>query len=305
GFDAERKGRYVQQDQVLHLAGEHGGLDGRADGHALIGVDPLVGFLADEVLDGLLDRRDAGRAADEDHLVDLVRLQPRVLKRLPRRPQGRFDQVPGQLFKLGPGKRHVDVQRPLRPHGDEGQADVGGGHARQLDLRLLGRLLEALHGLAVPGQIDAVLHLELFHKPADDALIEVVAAQVVVAAGGLDLKDPVADLKDRDVKRTAAQVEDEDGLVAFLVKAVGQGRGRRLVDDAQDFQARYGACVLRSLALGVGEIRGYSDDRLRDGLAQVVFGLGLELLQDHGRNLLGRVLLVVNADLVVGAHLAL
>ena len=71
------------------------------------------------------------------------------------------------------------------------------------------------------------------------ALVPVVAAEVVVTAGGLDLDDAVADLEQGHVEGAAAEVEDQDRLLLLaLVQAVGQrGRGG-LVDDAQDVQAR-------------------------------------------------------------------
>ena len=69
-------------------------------------------------------------------------------------------------------------------------------------------------------------------EPVHQDVVDVVAAQVGVAVGGLDLDDAVADLEDRDVERAAAEVEDRDRLVLLLVEPVGErGRGR-LVDDA-------------------------------------------------------------------------
>jgi hypothetical protein len=65
----------------------------------------------------------------------------------------------------------------------------------------------------------------------------VVAAQVGVAVGGLHLEHAVADLQHGDVEGTAAQVIDRDLLVLLLVQAVGQRRGRGLVDDAQHLEA--------------------------------------------------------------------
>src|SRR3712207_7411366 len=50
-------------------------------------------------------------------------------------------------------------------------------------------------------------------EPVDDRLVEVVAAEVVVAGGRLDLEDALADLEHGHVERAAAQVEDEDRLV--------------------------------------------------------------------------------------------
>ena len=137
---------------------------------------------------------------------------------------------------------------------DERQVDVGLGNRRQLHLGLLGRLLQALERHPVLAEIDAVALLELGDDPVDDALVEVVAAQVRVAVGGLHLDDPLAHLEDRDVEGAAAEVVDRDRLVLLLVEAVGQRRGRRLVDDALHLEAGDLAGVLRRLALRVVEV---------------------------------------------------
>ena len=91
----------------------------------------------------------------------------------------------------------------------------------------------------------------------------------------------------------------------ILIQAVGQGRCGRLVDDTLHVQTGDTAGVLGGLTLSVGEVCGDGDDRLGDGGAQVSLGVSLQLLQDHGRDFLGGVSLVVNGDLVVGAHLTL
>ena len=92
--------------------------------------------------------------------------------------------------------------------------------------------------------------LELLDQVVDDALVPVVATEVVVAAGRLDLDDAVADLQQGHVEGAATEVEDEDRLVVLaLVEAVGQrGRGR-LVDDAQDVEPGDLAGLLGRLAL--------------------------------------------------------
>ena len=71
-----------------------------------------------------------------------------------------LEQVGGQLLELGPGELLVEVQRAVGGGGDERQVDLGLLHLRQLDLGLLGRLLQALHGHVVLGQVDAVVVLE-------------------------------------------------------------------------------------------------------------------------------------------------
>ena len=150
-------------------------------------------------------------------------------------------------------------------------------------------------------QVDALVALELRAEPVDDRLVEVVAAEVVVTRGRLDLEDAVADLEHGHVERAAAEVEDEDRLVGLLVEPVRErGRGR-LVDDALDVEARDPAGVLGRLALIVVEVGRDGDDRGVHGLAQVRLGVGLELLQDHRRDLRRRVLLAARLDARVAA----
>jgi hypothetical protein len=61
-------------------------------------------------------------------------------------------------------------------------------------------------------------------------------------------------------------------LVLLFVEPVGERRGGRLVDDAQDFESGNLAGVLRRLPLRVVEVGRDRDDGLRDRLAKVVLG---------------------------------
>ena len=145
-------------------------------------------------------------------------------------------------------------------------------------------------------EVDALVLLELGDHPVDDRLVEVVAAEVVVAGGGLDLEEALRELEDRDVERSAAEVEDEDGLLLLLLEAVGQcGRGR-LVDDADDVEAGDLAGVLGRLALRVVEVGRDGDDSVGHRLAEIRLGVGLQLLEDHRGDLRRRVLLVAGLD---------
>ena len=169
--------------------------------------------------------------------------------------------------------------------GDERQVDVAAHRGRELDLGLLGGLVEPLQGHLVDAQVDAVVALEFGHHPVDHGLVEVVAAEVGVAVGRLDLEHAFAEVEDRDVEGAAAQVEHEDGLVVLLVEAVGErGRGG-LVDDALDLDAGDLAGVLGGLALRVVEVGRDGHDRLVYLLAEVLFGVATQLLQDHGGDL--------------------
>ncbi len=203
-------------------------------------------------------------------------------------------------------KRDVEVLGALGRGGDEGQVDLGLLDRGQLDLGLLGGLLEPLGRHLVGGQVDALGVLERLDQPVDDLLVPVVAAQLGVARGRLDLEHAVADLEHGHVERAAAEVEDEDGLVgALLVEPVGQRGGRRLVDDAQHLEAGDGARLLGGGALGVVEVGGHGDDGLGDGVAQERLGVALQLAQDAGRDLLRRVVLAVDVDGPARAHVAL
>jgi hypothetical protein len=99
-------------------------------------------------------------------------------------------------------------------------------------------------------------------QPVDDALVEVVTAEVGVAVRRLHLEDAVAELEDRDVVGTASEVEDGDLLVLLLVEAVGERGGRGLVDDAQNLEPGDLSGVLGGLPLGVVEVRRDRDDGL-------------------------------------------
>ena len=192
GLDAQGQRRDVEEEDVLDLAAEHAGLDRGADRHDLVRVDAAVRLLAEHALDRLRHGRHAGHAADEDDLVDVGRLQPGVLERREDRGLGLLDQVADEGLELGAAQRDHEVLGARGVGGDVGQVDLGGGGRGQLDLRLLRGLLEALQGLLVLREVHALVLLELGQQPVDDALVEVVAAQVRVAVGRLDLEHALA-----------------------------------------------------------------------------------------------------------------
>ena len=292
----ERQRRHVEQQHVLDVALEHAALDGRADRHDLIGVDAAMGLAPEELLHRLDDLGHAGHAADQDHLVDLGGLEAGVLEGRAAGLDGLLDQLVDQRLELGAGQLDVQMLRPVLIGGDEGQVDLGLGRARQLDLRLLGRFLQALKGEPVLAQVDALLLFELVGEIVDDPGVEILAAQEGVAVGRLHLEDAVADLQDRDVEGAAAQVIDRDGAGALLLEAVGERRRRRLVDDAQHLEAGDAAGVLGRLALGIVEIGGHGDDRLGHLLAEIGLGGLFHLLQDEGADLRGRIFLAAAFD---------
>ncbi len=305
GLDSEGQGRHVQKDDAVHILVQHTALDGSADGDALIGVDALEALFAGQGLDHLLHGGDTAGAADEQHLGDVAGLQTGVGERLLDRAGGLLDQVMGQLVELCAGQGDVQVLRAGGVSGDVGEVDVGGGNAGELDLGLLSGLTQTLHGNLVGGEVNALGLLELAHEVIGDAGVKVVAAEAVVAGSGQHFNDAVADLEDGHIEGAAAQVVDHDLLVGLFIHAVGQGSRGRLVDDALDIEAGDLAGVLGGLALRVGEVGGNRDDGLGDGLAQIGLGVSLQLLQDHGGDLLRGIGLAVHGHAVVGAHLTL
>src|SRR5262249_47471330 len=116
------------------------------------------------------------------------------------------------------------------------------------------------------------------------------------AVGRLDLEHALADFEDGDVERASAEVVDGNRLVLFLVHAIGQRGGGRLVDDPQHLEAGDLSGILRRLALTVVEVRGDGDDGLNDLLAQIGFGRLLQLAQNHGGDLRRGVLLATDID---------
>ena len=200
-------------------------------------------------------------------------------------------------WNLARAQRVVEVERTGVGRRHERQVDLGRLGGRQLDLGLLGRFLEALDGHVVGAQIDPVVALERLDQPVDDPLVPVVAAELGVAVGGLDLEHAVADLEHGDVEGAATEVEHEDGLVGvLLVEAVGEGGGGGLVDDAQHLETRDLAGLLGGGSLSVVEVRRNGDHGLVDRVAEVGLGVGLELHERAGRDLLGPVVLAVDVD---------
>ena len=253
-------------------------------------------FLAEEILDDLLHLRNAGRAADEHDFVDLRGIHAGIGERLLRRANRLLQQIVDELLELRARQPHLQVLGPALVRGDERQVDVGFDDGGELHLRLLRRLFQTLQRHSISGEIDAVALLELAGDPVDDSLIEIVTAKMRVAIGGLDFDDPFPNFEDRDIERAAAKVVHGDCFVFLLVQSIRQGRRRRLVDDAHDFEPGNLARVLRRLALRIVEVRRHREHCLGDWLSDILLRGLFELLQDHRGDFGRRVLLPVRFD---------
>mmetsp|Transcript_25082 Transcript_25082/g.63666 ORF Transcript_25082/g.63666 Transcript_25082/m.63666 type:complete len:685 (+) Transcript_25082:209-2263(+) len=288
-LDAERERRYVEQQDVLHVATQHAALDRRADRDDLVGVDALVRLAPEEFADHLLHLWHARHAADEDHLVDVLGRDAGVLEAVPARRDGAIDQIVGEGLELGARHLHVEVLRAGLVRRDEGEVDVGLCGGRELALRFLARLAQPLQRQAVLGQVEPMLLLERVAQEPGQHVVEVLAAQVRVAVGRLHLEDAAGDLEHGHVKGAAAQVVDCNHLVVALLHAVRERGRRRLVDDAQHVQPGDLARVLSGLALRVVEVGGHRHYRLRDGATEEGLCRLLHLDEREGANLRRRV----------------
>ena len=75
-LNAQREGSDVQQQEILHVAGQDACLDGCANSDGLIRVDRPVRLFLENLDDLLLDCRHARLTADKNDLIDLAGRQP-------------------------------------------------------------------------------------------------------------------------------------------------------------------------------------------------------------------------------------
>ncbi len=207
-----------EEQHVLHFTGEHATLNRGAHGNRLIRIDILARLFAEQILYDLLHKGHARLATDEDDLGDVARETPASLNAVRHGPtvfctrsstsDSSFARVSLMLRCLGPEASAVMYGRLMSVCCVE----------RQLDLRLLRGLLEALHGERVLADIHARLFQELVAQEVDDAEVEVLTTQEGVAVRRehleLALAIDLGDLDDGDVEGAATQVVHRDLAVA-------------------------------------------------------------------------------------------
>mmetsp|Transcript_72569 Transcript_72569/g.156959 ORF Transcript_72569/g.156959 Transcript_72569/m.156959 type:complete len:851 (+) Transcript_72569:500-3052(+) len=290
-LDAEAARRHVEEHEGVAGgvpdAGEDGALHGGAVGHGLVGVDgPAQLPAAKGRREGLLDLGDARGAADEHDVVDVLVLELGVLEHLLHGVEGALEDGLVQGLELLPAQLEgVILELDLRA--------VAGG---ERPLRLLHGRAELPHQLVVALEVlDLVLEdgAEVLH----DRVVEVLAAQVRVAARGQDLEHALLDPQHAHVEGASAEVVDEDVRAIhvlpllgalLLVEAVGERRRGRLVDDAQDVQAGDRAGGLRRRALRVVEVGRHGHHGLLHRVAETRLGDALHVGQHEAADLLRR-----------------
>merc|ERR1719194_289767 len=242
GLNPERQRRHVEEEEVgAALTREDASLDRSAVRNGLVRVDSAVGLLAvEEVLDQRLHLRDAGGAADQDDLVNLRLLQARIIHHVLHRAEGLLEEVTAELLEPRPSQglgEVLAVEKSL-------DLEASLVSRRERALRLLDFLAQLLKRTLVLGHVLAALLVEDLDEVFHDALVEVLASQVRVAVGRHNLEDAVVDRKQRHVECATAKVVDKDVLLGLLVKTVRDGRGSRLVDNAENLKARNRSRIL-------------------------------------------------------------
>jgi len=201
------------------------------------------------------------------------------------------EEIGAQLLETSTGDGSIKVDAL------EERVNFDGGLSRsgQGSLRSLASGAQTSEGSLVCGQVLAVLSLELLHKVVDHSVVKVFAAQVRVTSGRFDLEDAIFNGEDGDIEGSSAKIEDEDVLltVVFLIETVGDGSGRRFVDDSHNVHAGDRARVLGGLTLRVVEVSWYGDDGVVHLLSEVGLGDLLHLDEHHTRDLLGEELFLL------------
>ena len=307
-LQSQREGRDVVEHQIAQLAGEDAGLHCGPNRHHFIGVHRLTGLAWHQGAHHLLHHRHAGGASHQHHIVDVVGGHAGIAQGALHRAQQAVEKIGAQALKGAALEGGLDVEGAFSAGGDERQGNRGAAHAGELLLGLLRRLGEALQCLAVAAQVEAMVLLEGICQPVDDASIPVVATQLGVPAGGLDIEDAVSDAQHRHIEGAPPQVEHQHPAGRAAVKAIGQGRGGGLIEDAFHLQPRQATGIAGGLALGVVEVGGNGDHRRLHRLPQVGGGVVDELAQDRGHQLFRGIFALgggandAHVALVVGAH---
>ena len=127
-----------------------------------------------------------------------------------------------------------------------------------------------------------MLLLEDFGEVVSDSLVEVFTTKVSVTGCSEHLEDAVVNCEDRHVKCATTKIVHKDVLLtAFLVKAVGNGSGRGLVNDANHIKSSDSASVFSRLSLRIVEVCRYSNNSVLDLLSKIVLSSFLHLREHH------------------------
>ena len=274
------------------------------------------------------DKRNVGTAADQEDTIDHIEGDVVLVLSLPQGfvalLQSALDQGTDQILKIIAADRRGQV--------DFGSALVLKNTVGGLEKFLLGTecLLDDLRAEFQPGEAAAVIivvidvHilqiisfvriLQLLQKIAGQGIVEVIAAQIVVAGNTQNECVALVQTHDGDVESASAQVIDhKDSVIYSVFEAVVQRRRCGLLQS--EFHLQPGKLAgFRRIFTGVGgEIGRNSDDgtvhyivRILRKTVEIAFHLSFHLFEDLCGDLDGRKGQGTCAHPVIGiAHVAL
>jgi len=187
------------------VAGKPGGEYSGTEGDTEIGVHILARFEAGTLLEKPGNERGAGGAADEQNAIHVARFASGILEGFGDAVEGGFDQGADQLFVALAGDFHFQVQGLAVLDEDGFLAQLHIRFEAEFLFRLFGGPPEAgFGGGMAQAHIDAVAARELIGEQTGEKVVEVVAAEVVVAVAGQHLGDVSFVGDDGDIECTAA-----------------------------------------------------------------------------------------------------
>ena len=299
---AQREGAHVGQPDLVErrVARLETGLHRRAERDRVVGMDGGIGEAPEHAGDRAAHHGHARAPADQHHLAQGVDADAAVAQRTQHGIAQAGDQRLAPRLELG--GRHLRLDPAIVPGQREGRGALVGQRAAAA----FGGVAQPLAQVGGVGPGQRAVGLEARHGELHQRLVEVLAAQPVVAGAGAHLDDAREHLHDRNVEGAPAQVEHEKRL-ALLARfdAVGERGGGRLVDQAFHGQPGELPGALGRLALAIVEISGNGDHRAGDGLAQMRFRVGLERGEHERRQFLRREVAGAQPRGLARAHVAL
>jgi len=305
GLNTKGKRCNVEEEEIAHsfrgISGEDGSLNCSSIGNSLVRIDRFVELLSiEEILEKLLDLGNPGGSSNEHQIIDARLVHLGISHGLLYGLQGSFEQVRAELLEPGTSDAGVEVDS-LEERVDFNVGLSGGGEG---PLGTLASSTETTKSTLVALDVLLVLPLELLDEVVHHAVVEVLASQMGVSSGGLDLEDALLNGEDGHIEGSTTEIEDEDiafGSALLLVKAIGDGSGGGFVNDPKYIEAGDHASILGGLSLGVVEVGGDRDDSILDIMSQVGLSCLLHLHQNHGGDLLRGegflLILVLNLEL--------
>src|SRR5579884_3100859 len=139
---------------------------------------------------------------------------------------------------------------------------------------------QSLDGGRIAGEVLFPLGSYILQSDLREKIVNVITAQMGIAAGGKHLEDAAFQLEDRNVKCSAAQIVNRDDAFLPLVEPVGQSRSGGFIHQPEYVQAGDPAGVFGCLPLSVVEIRRDRNDRFGDRNAEASLCIPPEPAQD-------------------------